>query len=340
MTLIVSLIGCDSGTPNSAVPSEEMIQQTVDAAVALTVAANQNIETAVSQTVAASQPVAQVEPTPTLVEAVIAQSTAVSEATQPPPATSTPVPTSTPNVTHTPEATPEPTEAATETAAPPTSTSPPQPTNPPAPPADPTVPPNPVLSGNILRNGSFEDGWYNLNGIPELQLPNGWVFEWDEGATGFGSEEWDVWVRPETRVLPNFQLPQNERGLFIRDGVHTIKMFKGNGAISYRLMQDIELPAGTYVFKVNVYPDLVQGYDNGSKVFAGDPAAGELRFIAPGGGTGWFLPTQFGTWNTFEHVFSIGEAQTVRIGLGVRGRYALSNNGWFIDEWSLQRVEN
>lgn len=337
--LILSLFVAGCGSEPDGI-SEVAVQQTVDAAVVQTVVANQSIETAVASTVAASQAVAQVEPTPTLVEAAVVESTATSDATSPPPATNTSVPTVTAAVTDTPEPTPEP----TETAVPPTNTpAPAQPTSPPAPPAppaDPTVPPNPQLSGNVLRNGSFEDGWYNLNGIPELQLPNGWAFEWDTGATGFGSEEWDQWVRPETRVLPNIQLPESERALFIRDGVYTIKMFKGNGAISFRLMQDIELQPGTYVFKINIYPDLVQGYNNGNKVFAGDPAAGELRFIAPDGGTGWFVPNAFGTWNTFEHAFTVNEAGPVRIGLGVRGRYALNNNGWFLDEWSLQRVEN
>lgn len=31
-----------------------------------------------------------------------------------------------------------------------------------------------------------------MYGIPELQLPNGWAFEWDEGPTGFGNQPWDV----------------------------------------------------------------------------------------------------------------------------------------------------
>ena len=208
------------------------------------------------------------------------------------------------------------------------------------PPPPPTTPAEPVFSGNLLANGSFEDGWYNLNGAPEFQLPNSWILEFDSGPTGFGTQPWDIWFPPETRVLPYYQLPENERGLFIRDGEYTIKAFKGNGPISLRLLQDIALPAGTYVFRVYVFPDLVASYDGG-KQYAGDPSAGEVRFISPSGGTDWQLfGAGFGTWGVFEHTFTIDTAQTVRIGVGMRGRYGLASNGFFIDDWSLQRVEN
>ena len=68
---------------------------------------------------------------------------------------------------------------------------------------------------NLLPNPSFEQGWYHQNGIPELQLPNGWRLDYDQGATGYGGEKWDVWVRPETRVLSRAFLPESEHGLYI-----------------------------------------------------------------------------------------------------------------------------
>jgi hypothetical protein len=259
-------------------------------------------------------------------------------ATLPPPPTLEPPPTSLPIPTNT----PVPTETAVptqESTAVPTSvpsTSAPVNTQPPPPPA---VPAEPVLSGNLLVNGSFEEGWYNLNGAPEFQLPNGWTLEFDSGPTGFGSQSWDIWFAPEIRVLPYFQLPDSERGLFIRHGDYTIKAFKGNGPISLRLLQDIALQPGTYLFTAYVYPDLVSSYDGG-KQYAGDPNSGEVRFISPSGGTGWLtFGAGFGTWGVFQHTFTLDTAQTVRVGVGMRGRYGLASNGFFIDDWSLQRVE-
>lgn len=327
--LLMALAACQQETPLPTQAAVAEIDQTVEAAVAETIQAQSDG----SQTGEVPPP-STWTPMP-----IVNEDTPEPDSTEPAPPTSTPLPTVTVAPTETPfipTHTPEPTSTPT----PPTTNTPaPQPAQPTSPPAQPTTPAQPVYGGNIIVNGSFEDGWYHQNGIPELQLPNGWTFEYDEGPTGFGDEPWDKWVRPETRVLPDYQLPGNERALFVREGQFTIKMFKGSGAISFRLYQDIALQPGTYTFQVNLYPDLVVSYKKGNKVLAGDPASGEIRFITPDGGTGWIFPA-FGTWNTLEHTFSIADAQTVRIGVGVRGRYALNNNGWFLDNWTLKQIEN
>lgn len=321
--LLILLFGaaCQTNTEKE----EDNVQATVDTAVSLTVTAQNSSHT--------NEDVAQVthSPTQTAVPTeIISTKTPTTAATLPPPPSSTPPPTSPP----TPTSTALPTDTAVPTAIPPTA----GPTQPPPPPPPPTVPPEPVFGGNILANGSFEDGWYNLNGAPEFQLPNSWIFSFDSGPTGFGSESWDIWFPPETRVLPYYQLPEGERALFIRDGEFTIKAFKGNGPISFHLVQDIALQPGTYVLTVNIFPDLVSSYEGG-KQFSSDPAAGEIRFVSTNS-TGWMLFSTFGAWNTLEHFFTVDTAQTVRVGVGLRGRYALASNGFFFDEWSLQKIEN
>lgn len=316
--VLLGLAACQ-GEPETL---EVDMQATVASAVSLTVTAQAPAPTALEIAQVTEEPTLPPVPTQAIETPTVA-------ATAPPPPTSTPPPTSSP----TPTETVPPTETAVPTEEPTTA---PVNTQPPPPP---TVPADPVLSGNLLVNGSFEGGWYNLNGAPEFQLPNGWTMEYDSGPTGYGGQQWDIWFPPETRVLPYYQLPENERGLFIRDGEYTIKAFKGNGPISLRLLQDIALQPGTYVFTVYVFPDLVSSYDGG-KHYSGDPFAGEVRFIAPGGGTGWLTFAAFGTWGTFQHTFTIDTAQTVRVGVGLRGRYALASNGFFIDDWSLQKVEN
>lgn len=222
----------------------------------------------------------------------------------------------------------------------------PAPTQPPAPPAPTAAPlpnpitPAPVPSGaNLLPNPSFEEGWYNQNGIPELQLPVHWIFEWDEGNNPFDSAPWSDFVRPETRILSTAFLPSSEHSLYIYDGIYTVKIFKGNGANSFRLMTDVTLNPGTYVFKINVFPDMVHAYENGRKIWAPDPISGELRFIVGGGGSNWMLPT-FGQKNALTHTFTVNTTQTIRVGVAMRGRYALVNNGWFMDDWSLVKVGN
>ncbi|MEZ4594594.1 MAG: hypothetical protein R3D55_26135 [Chloroflexota bacterium] len=194
----------------------------------------------------------------------------------------------------------------------------------------------PSLGPNLLPNGSFEQGWYHIDNIPELQIPNGWQFSYAEGNNALDPDPWNVWVRPETRVLSSAFLPPEEHDLFIWDGNQAVKVFKGFGAIQFELTTNIALQPGTYVLVINVFPDLVVGYQNGQKIWAPDPLSGEVKLIAGNGTTGWLLP-QFGQKNHFQTTFTITSPQTVKVGAAMRGRWAIENNGWFLDDWGLYK---
>jgi LysM repeat protein len=213
---------------------------------------------------------------------------------------------------------------------PPESTPAPSPTQ--APPSE--TPPPPPSSANLLPNPSFEGGYYHQNGIPELQVPNGWQFEFDQGvgAPGTGIP----FVRPESRVLPDYLIPAHERPIFFFDGIWTIKVFKGDVPISFRLFTDVHLEPGTYQFTARYFPDLVVSY-SGGKTFSSQPSAGEVAFILTGGGSGWATVTP-GTRNNLVQTFTINTPGTVRVGVAFRTRYAMPNNGFFIDDWSLNRI--
>jgi hypothetical protein len=244
-----------------------------------------------------------------------------------PGATFTPRPTSTPLVLPTRTSIPSPTVPPTET--PVASATP-----------FPSVTPVPTfaLDQNLLPNGSFEEGWYHIGGIPELQVPNRWTLNWETGENPLDPDPWNDWVRPESRVLDPEFLPANEHDLFIWDGQHTVKIFKGEGAISFRLTTETYLEPGTYLMQINVFPDLVVAYTGGGgKVWAPDPLSGEVSFLTDGQQTPWQLP-RFGQKNTFSHVFTVQEGHNVTVGAAIRGRWAIENNGWFMDDWSLRRV--
>ena len=249
----------------------------------------------------------------------LAQATPLGDYAPTPAETATPFPTLTPSQTpspwptRTPSATPPPTETLTST-------------------------PAPIREGNYLANGSFEGGWYHSNNRPELQIPHEWLFEWDEGRNTLDPDPWNSFVRPEVRVLNTDFLPASEHETFIWDGEQTVKVFKGEGAISFRLLTDVQLEPGTYLFSIKIYPDLVMDYTpSGAKIWADDVLAGEVQMIADGRAESWMLPT-FGQRNVFSTTFTIAEPRTVRVGVGVRGRWAILNNGWFMDDWTLQRV--
>jgi hypothetical protein len=195
------------------------------------------------------------------------------------------------------------------------------------------------MGSNLLPNPSFEEGWYHPGGLPELQVPVQWLLQYDEGVNPLDPDPWNVFVRPETRVLSPDFLPAQERDLFIWDGSHTVKIFKREGSISVRLLTDVYLTPGSYLFEVNVFPDLIVGYNpDGSKIWAPDPLSGEVRFSLNSGGTGWLLP-EFGRKNTYSFPFDVTQPGTVRLGLAIRGRWAILNNGWFMDDWGLWRTQ-
>lgn len=216
----------------------------------------------------------------------------------------------------------------------------PTPTPVPAPlppaPLPPPPPPPPSPSGaNLLPNPSFEEGSYNLNGIDELQVPNGWLLAVDEGQPAPGTGH--ILLRPESRVLPRWNLPQREQPLFIYHGDWAIKVFKGGAPMSFRLFADVFLEPGTYRFSVNFFPDLVAAYTgDGQKLWASQPSAGEVAFIW--GGLGAWTPVVPGVKNSLEQTISVTAPGNVRLGLAFRTRYILSNNGFFIDDWALRRL--
>jgi hypothetical protein len=193
----------------------------------------------------------------------------------------------------------------------------------------------PAGQPNLLPNPSFEEGWYHPFGIDEFQVPNRWVLDWQEGFNHLDPDPWNAWVRPELRVLSAEFLPPAEHSLFIWDGKQTLKAFKGSGAISFSLQTTVSLEPGSYLFVVHVFPDLVDEYgSNGEKIWAPDPLSGEIAFIVAGVQQPWQLP-RFGQKNRFMQVVDVVQPGQIQLGLAVRGRWAITNNGWFLDDWAL-----
>jgi hypothetical protein len=219
----------------------------------------------------------------------------------------------------------------------PTSTATPVPSE--TPELPPTLTPSPTAppmgTENLLPNPSFEEGWYHANGVPELQVPNGWQLQWDEGRNWLDSDPWNNFVRPEARVLTSDFLPADERDIFIWDGDQTVKIFKREGSLSFRLTTVVDLEPGSYLFTIRVFPDMVDDYDDaGGKIWAPDQLSAQVRFFMDPPSSEWHFP-RFGEKNEYQFAFHVSEFQAVRIGVHFVGRWAILNNGWFLDDWSL-----
>jgi hypothetical protein len=202
-----------------------------------------------------------------------------------------------------------------------------------------TSTPTATLSAeNLLPNPSFELGWYHVSGIAELQVPRDWFLGWHEGKNDLDPDPWNRYVRPESRILNGDFLPTDEHDLFIWDGQQTMKVFKRTGALYFWLATNVLLEPGSYLLEINVFPDMVSEYSEiGGKVWAPDPLSAELRFIHNGEVGNWIFPW-FGQKNNFTYAFQVSESQSVRLGVAFRGRWAILNNGWFFDDWSLRQL--
>ncbi|MFO7664072.1 MAG: LysM peptidoglycan-binding domain-containing protein, partial [Chloroflexota bacterium] len=194
----------------------------------------------------------------------------------------------------------------------------------------------PAQTSNLLPNPSFEGEWYFYL-YNELQVPEGWELRTDEGPNTLEPGSGGLFNRPEVRVVPSKDLPPTEQSTFIFDGDKTVKAFKGGAPTSFSMFTDVPLQPGNYRFTIRFFPDTVIGYDNSVKTFATDPLSAEVRIIHDNGGMNW-APTQIGQRNTLTYDFTITESGPVRLGAGFRNRFVMANNGWFIDDWSLQQL--
>ncbi|MBP6786254.1 MAG: LysM peptidoglycan-binding domain-containing protein [Candidatus Promineofilum sp.] len=201
------------------------------------------------------------------------------------------------------------------------------------------TPPPAVAATNLFINPSFEGDWhYHI--YNELQIPDGWQVAIDEGPNTLQPGDGGNFARPEIRVVSRAQLAESEWDWFIFDGFKTLKAFKGYAPTIFHFFQDVPLQPGRYRMTINFFPDIVaQYYPGGRRDFHTDPLSGEVRIIHDNGGTDWSTVTP-GQKNSRTYEFTVGQASTVRLGASFRNRFGPANNGWFLDNWQLQRLGN
>lgn len=197
-----------------------------------------------------------------------------------------------------------------------------------------------AASTNLFENGSFEGDWhyYLYN---ELQIPDGWQVAIDEGPNTLDPGAGGNFARPEIRLVTRAQLSENEWDMFIFDGFKTLKAFKGYAPTIFHYFQDVNLQPGRYRMTLNFFPDIVASYSpGGNREYVTDPLSGEVRIIHNNGGTDWTTVTP-GQKNSRVYEFTVGApGGVVRLGGSFRNRFGPANNGWFLDDWKLERIGN
>lgn len=190
---------------------------------------------------------------------------------------------------------------------------------------------------NVINGWHFADSG-GASPIVELQLPVGWGFRWaDETIPNpYSTDPWNRFKRPEVRVLSEGSLPANEKELFIVDGSHTLKIFRGYGAWYGAIYQDLELDGGLYIAKVNIFNDAVARYDDNKKIPALDSHACQIRIVINDSEPSEWRPLFPQNMNAEEFLFS-AEGNT-RVALEIMMPFALNNSGIFTDAESIIEI--
>ena len=191
------------------------------------------------------------------------------------------------------------------------------------------------MAENVLRNGSFEEGWTDVV-VPGLnqvnQIPMFWGMEWLEP----GERLWDS--NDEARGVPECvhkhmnQLPPNENpggeDALILDGEWTYKMFNANAAWGAQLSQVVRgLRPGT----IAVLRAPVQAHLHGDT----DPWSMEVGFWVNGVG-GWHNAGELGDrdWTTFLQKITVPADGLVSALIRVKSKYDNAKD-FFIDNVML-----
>jgi hypothetical protein len=207
---------------------------------------------------------------------------------------------------------------------------------------------------NLLTNPGFEEGHYNQDGIAEITVPNGWRMHWSNRESNI-FDGYAETARPETVVWNISGAPAHEKDVFWKDGIYTVKIFKGWAPVWAAMSQDVSgLEVGRrYRLVAPVFIDIVADYEGGQKVPPSDNRHGRVRLGAGPVGAAWRdegAINYSGWWTadtinpfylaypTFVHEFT-ATAPDMTVWIEVASNYPHPNNGFFIDTVGLYALD-
>ena len=213
----------------------------------------------------------------------------------------------------------------------------------------------PTTGGALLFNGSFEDDRYVVppSGTSGL-LPFGWTLYYTSGQLTYcdrPGNQGDCYYTFPPEIIPKSfgNLPEVD-WVFVLDGNTSIKIFGGYKPIRAELVQEVYLDRGVYTLTFGVAPDNCNvdqfgRCDVGGKVYPGPDTWGadgpvqwyeisQVRALPEGA---WFDARQvpYGQYSIITHTFLIEQAGDYEVGAELYGPVGVTNNGWFVDMFTL-----
>ena len=207
---------------------------------------------------------------------------------------------------------------------------------------------------NLLKNPGFEEGHYNQDGIVEITVPNGWRMHWSNGESNI-FDGYAETARPETVVWNIAGAPDDEKSLFWKDGIYTVKIFKGWAPLWAAMSQEVSgLEVGRrYRLVAPIFIDIVADYGEGGKIPPADGRQGRVRLGASPLGAAWRDESSIGYsgWWTGENVYPFYQAYPtfiheftatapdMTVWIEMASNYPHINNGFFIDTVGLYALD-
>lgn len=198
----------------------------------------------------------------------------------------------------------------------------------------PDIPPPPTTQDpkEVLVNGSFEDrSWTDINN--QVQQPYGWEVSWFTGVDNpFQTDSGSWWKFGGVELVHVSRLPPGEMEEFGLSGERIIKLFSSHSTYWFRMRQTLNTGPGTYVFKPSMYVDVYEW--NGGKVAPRDPNSVLMRIRINGEWLTEWVQLQPLKMFRNDYTFDITES-VVDLEVHFMCPFAISNNGLWLDNWSL-----
>jgi hypothetical protein len=207
---------------------------------------------------------------------------------------------------------------------------------------------------NLLKNPGFEEGHYNQDGIVEITVPNGWRMHWSNRESNI-FDGYAETARPETVVWNISGAPAHEKNVFWKDGIFTVKIFKGWAPLWAAMSQEVSgLEVGRrYRLVAPIFIDIVADYGEGGKIPPVDGRQGRVRLGASPLGATWRDESSIGysAWWTGENVYPFYQAYPtfiheftatapeMTVWIEMASNYPHPNNGFFIDTVGLYALD-
>ena len=214
---------------------------------------------------------------------------------------------------------------------------------------------------NLLKNSTFGSEQYDptpgdISGL----LPRDWrLVSYSRPSDAHIEKQDSDWLQPEIipikwkKQFPEWWLVYGANASSDKDtlkplGVDpfVLKIFKGNAPTAARVVQTGDKPAGRYRFTCPIFPD--QKMRNGDRP-------------SPSSSDDWYLSSEVEVFiNDGTSEVSTGrlDARSVRlgeytaltvekdhkggeltVGFALRGRWGFENNGWFVDDCRLEKID-